>query len=273
VDSQHYYAAYPHATANDVRAAARVRREARSTAIDLEASEVGPGADVGLVFDDLARRLSQCLGPVGRPADGWEAPPAVAEGHIQGVAGVFPVLPGHEELLSEAASALGEGPASPFFMVPGTHFARLALLHRDKVGRYPGGRRRPAPGRAGPRDPVPVDRLANSYLVLAADVDGAGHRRAAHDRFFRTLFRVAPGAVDSLFSHCWGYASVDDDRDFADLAWRCRRPVVREYMDYSDESLRSVLAALAGHPAFVDLLERRRRGQPVTPLELAGALR
>lgn len=268
VPSLHYYAAYPHATANDVRAAARVRRELRSAALDLKNEGVAASTDVAPRFDDLVRRLRHCLGSVGRPAAGRPPPATSAEGSIEGVVAVFPVLPGHEDDIRSAAADFGGGRANPFSIVPGTHFARLVLLQRDEVGIYPSRDQNEGAGGAKPGGVIVRDTLANSYLLVAADFDGVGDSRATSARFFRALYRSDAARVDAVWRHCWGYASVNDDRDFSDLAWRCRRPVLREYLDYRDESLRSVLAALSGHEAFVELVARRSRGESIT----AGAL-
>jgi hypothetical protein len=272
VPSQHYYAAYPHATANDVRTASRVRRELRSAALDLRQERVPEGTDVGPRLDDLARRLRQCLGPVGRPAAGWVAPPTSTEGSIEAVVAVFPVLPGHEEEVRGATAAFGDGPSSPFFRIPGTHFARMVLLHRDEVGLYPDGAERDGLASGGRPNVVLRDRLRNSYLVVAADFDGVGDPRAASERFFQTLYRSDPAAVESVWSHCWGYATVNDEREFSDLAWRCRRPILREYLDYGDESLASVLAALSGHAGFVELVAQRGRSEAVAARHLLNRL-
>ncbi len=273
VPSQHYYAAYPLTTANDVRAAARVRRELLSAALDLRVAGTDPDCDVSPLFDDLVRSLRQCLGPVGTRPGGWPDPPAPRDGHMEGVCSVFPVLPGHEDLVEAAAGALGPGPASPFSRLPGTHFARILLIHRQRVGCYPDPRR---PKMEAPLTGQPalveMNRLANSYLVVAADVDGGGDRRATSDRFFRALHLVGDGAVHSIFSHCFGFATVNDERDFADLAWRGRRPLRREYMDHADESLRSVLAALAGHAPFVEMVRYRNQGGVVTAGDLLATL-
>ena len=72
--TQHYYAAYPHATTNDVRSALRVRREICSLAIDLETRR-GAARDAAgspQAFDDVTRGLRHCLEPVD-PAP-WSSP-------------------------------------------------------------------------------------------------------------------------------------------------------------------------------------------------------
>jgi len=251
--NEHYYAAYPHARTNDVRAAVRVRREVCSVAHELRAQGVTGTELVSSAFDDLARRVSQCLGPID-PAPSSSAP-TFADGSIHGSVAVFPVLPGHEEALETSIRALPCGTYSPFRRVPGTHFARLALLDRREIGRHP----------------TTALRLRNSYLLLAADYD-ASDPRGGGDRFFRSVYRAMPEEVRSVWRHCWDFEQVDDDREFADLASRCRCPVLREFIDYPDQSLRSVLTALGSQRRFVELLQRRARGHPIEAEELVGFL-
>ena len=252
--SQHYYAAYPYARANDVRSAVRVRREVCSAALELQVRKIVGHADVTPIFDSLARRVRHCLGSIDPP--GWSAPAKLADGSIGGVVTVFPVLPGHENVIKAAIDALPKGAGSPFRRVPGTHFARLALLDRDKVGIHPSK----------------VITLRNSYLLFTADFDGVPPGRDSSERFFRSVHRTMPVEVQSVWRHCWGFNTADDADEFALLASRCRRPVFREFIDYPDESLRSVLKSLTSQRAFVELVRRRSLGNRIHAHELLAFL-
>ena len=246
--SQHYYVAYPHVTTSDIRAALRVRREVCSLAVELTARDLGASAVavVTRAFDAVAARVRHCVQPIGAPP--WPQPPALANGSIRGFVAIFPLRPGHEPLLKSAIEELPIGSAaSPFRRVPGTHFARLALLHRDVVGRHP-------------RTFVP---LRNSYLLFAADVDGEGSASRSAERYARSMYRTIPDEVRAVWSHCLGFEDVDDDQHFGHLAARCRCRILREFIDYPEESLRSILTALASQRAFVELVRLRARGVPV----------
>jgi hypothetical protein len=249
--TQHYYAAYSHATTNDVRAAARVRRDICSLAIDLEtrSGTAREATAVTLAFDDVSRGLRHCLGPVAPPP--WSpsmVPPATGpDGTIRGLVAVFPVLHEHEQAIRAAIEAWPMGVHSPLRNVPGTHFARLALLHRSEVGRHP----------------TTQLALRSSHLLFAADFDGRGPTRASAERFFRSVHRTMPDEVRAVWQHCAGFEYVDNEREFARLATRGRCPVLREYIDYPDESLRSVLTALRSQRRFAELVQRRITGETI----------
>jgi hypothetical protein len=250
-DSQHYYAAYPHATANDVRAAVMVRREACSAALDLQNRGTPDDTDVSDVFDEISRRVRHCLGPID-PAP-WPEPTLAPNGQITGVVTVFPILPGHEEEMTQAIGSLRSGANSPFRRVPGVHFARLALLDRNEIGVHP-------------HKTVPV---RNSYLLFTADFDSVD---GYPDLFFRSVFQEMTADVDSVWQHCWGFERSGDDRDFTALARRCSRPVLREFIDCPDQSLASVLRSLGSQRVYVSLAQARFKGGSVKARDLYGFL-
>jgi hypothetical protein len=255
--SQHFYAAYPQATTDDVRSALRVHREVSSVALDLRARPVTGESSrhVEETFDALAVRIQHCLGEIGPPPDA-PPPPTLPDGTIRGVVTLFPVLPGDEQALMAAIEALPAGTDSPFRRVAGTHFARLAVLCRDEAGRHP-------------RETI---ELRNSYLLFAADFDESGSSRGAEQRFFEAVYRVITDDVRSVWAHCWGFDAVEDARQFGVLARRCRCKVLREFVDYPDASLRSVLTALVSQRRLVPLVGSRRRGGPVTAEEILSFL-
>jgi hypothetical protein len=244
--TQHYYAAYPHATTNDVRSAARVRRDVCSLAIDLQTRQGAARDEIAVTraFDDVTRGVRHCLGPIDPPWPALVAPSTVLDGTIRGVVAVFPVLPDHEVALRADLEALPVCVESPFRKVPGTHFARLALLHRSEVGRHPKTQL----------------SLRNSYLLFAADYDGHGPTRTSTEHYFRMLYRTIPDDARAVWRHCAGFEYADTDGEFAELATRGRCPVLREFVDYPEESLRSVLTALGSQRRFVELVQRRSSG-------------
>ena len=205
-------------------------------------------------FDEVVRRVRDCLQPIA--AAPRAQPPALGDGSIRGLVSIFPLRPGHETLLRSAIEDLPSGPVdSPFRLVPGTHFARLALLDRDTVGRHP-------------RKFVP---LRNSYLLFAADFDGTGSLSESGERYFRSMHRAIPNDVGAVWSHCVGFDGADDQQ-FSALAALCRRRVLREYIDYPEESLRSVLTALTSQRVFVELVQRRGRGSRIAAGAVTGFL-
>jgi hypothetical protein len=255
-ETDHYYCAYPGATANDVRAAVRVRREVLSTALDLRHSGAHPVDDVTPCFDALTSRLRQCLSPIAPPPFPERPPPALGpeilpDGTLKGIVTVFPVVAGHEEPLRQRIAALPAGERSPFRGVPGVHFARLAVLDRRRIGDHP----------------EPRDRLEtrNSYLLLAVDYDARAPLDGADRRFLELVAEEAPEVVEVIEAHCAGLgtsarAASAQPADFAAVGLRGRRSFLREFIDCPDQSLGSVLAALEVHGRFVGLVHRRSAG-------------
>ena len=248
--SQHYYVAYPHVTTNDIRSALRVRREVCSLAVELAIRHGGACSTevVTRAFDEITARVRHCLQPIDFPA--WRQTPALADGSIGGIVAIFPLRPGHEPFLRQAIEQLPSGPVdSPFRNVPGTHFARLALLDRDAIGRHP----------------KTVVMLRNSYMLFTADFDGLGPPRERGGRYFRAMYRAMPEEVQAVWTHCDGFENVDDEGRFSDVAVRCRCRNLREFIDYPEESLRSVLTAVGSQRAMVDLVRCRGQGQSIEP--------
>ena len=162
---------------------------------------------------------------------------------------MFPVLPDHEQALKAEIEAWPTDVGSPMRNVPGTHYARLAILHRSEIGRHP----------------TTELALRNSHLLFTADFDGRGPTRESVERFFRAVHRSIPDEVRAVWQeHCAGFEYADTDSEFAKLATRGRCRVLREFVDYPEESLRSVLTALRSQRRFVDLVQRRTAGGTIT---------
>jgi hypothetical protein len=266
--SQHYYAAYPWATANDVRAAVRVRREARSLAVELKeacaAGKVTNVTDVSRTFDDLVRRVRDCLAPIEPPATKsapHDDPVVLPNGGVRGFVAAFPVISGHEDDLKQVIGGLLPGDSSPFHRVPGTHFARLAVLDKRAIGKYQ--EKRPRTRNYLDDGPYQAQRTIapprNSYLLFAADFDAASPQEANGGRFVRSVYQCMQNEVRAIWSHCYGFDSGNLET-FVNLANQCRRRIRVEFIDCPDQSLGSVLDALHRHGHFVALVERRSRG-------------
>jgi hypothetical protein len=256
-ENQHYYAAYPWATANDVRAALRVRREVLSVALELRARpDVTGSTDASLMFDDLVRRIRDCLGPI--EPQRWpppeDLPVILPDGGLGSYVAVFPLQQGCEERVRAEIKALPPGNDSPFRRVPGVHFARLALLDRTEIGSFP-----------NESDNV---TLRNSYLLFAADFDGLSSGPSAGMEFVGSVFDSMPEQVSSIWQHCWGFEHEKGRDSFLDLASRCRCPTLNKFLDCPAESLGSVLAALAAHESVVMLARRRSRGDSILAEDL-----
>ena len=105
--------------------------------------------------------------------------------------------------------------------------------------------------------------LRNSYLLFTADFDGVGSARERGGRYFRAMFRGMPKEVQKVWTHCDGFENVDDEGRFVDAAVRCRCRNLREFIDYPEESLSSVLTALGSQRAMVDLVGCRGQGRSI----------
>jgi len=230
-ESQHYYAAYSTASAFGVRAALRVRRELVSTVCDLEMAP-DPEPRVAPALADLCVRLQHCLGTIDAPPGGWTEP-VLGAGTVHGVVTVLPLLPGHERGLADALGRLPQGHLSPFAGVPGTHFARLAIIHRREDG----------DGDLG--------GLRNSYLVLAADVDAAGAKPADMVPFFRATF----GALEphAIWEHCRGNVERSPEA-FVNVARRCTCPLLADYRDTPGQNVGAILDALRVQREFASVV-------------------
>jgi hypothetical protein len=150
---------------------------------------------------------------------------------MSGFVALIPVLPGHEEELRCAVAGFGNGATSPFRHVPGTHFARFAVL----------------PTRI-PYEGTTVE-LRSTWLLFAVDFDGQFDEsefrarrinRAAFDRYAKSLYDSEP--LHEVWRHCHDYQNARDR--FSCWLWTgvCKRFVM--YRDYPDRTLSEVCRAL-----------------------------
>lgn len=227
--SQHVYAAYPNASAHDVRASIRVRRELLSLARNC--------ADPGLLadrFNDTVASLQHCLGSteagvalVAEPEE--PAPTPVGCTGMSGFVALAPIRPGRSGEVQRRISDLGTLDQSPFQRVPGTHFARFAILDSSAVAH-------------ADRDIT----LKSPWLLFIVDFDGVfgerefRRRRIDKQQFLEYANRLA--MVDELkqiWENCFAF-----DGDFAEFLWRGVVPRRLLFRDYPDATLTEIREAL-----------------------------
>ena len=157
VPEQHFYSAYPDASATEVLTglcAEAILADLRGQA--LAAAELGAPQRFTDAFTAAMLVLQ------GRP----DLAPQPAESHGDRRGGLYaftaltPITRGREEELCAALAGLGTGPASPFAQVPGVHFARWVII--DTVGDQPGQQR---------------DGWPQAYLLTSTTADGTGRAR------------------------------------------------------------------------------------------------
>jgi Dyp-type peroxidase family len=162
--------------------------------------------------------------------------------------------------LTERLRALKDEP-SPFASVPGTHFARLAVLGRDefKPQPRPKGMRRSArildlithAGRAQRPDPPSL-----SYLLFSANYDGA--EGATDDvEYLDRLRQQLTTAADHVWGLCSDYPGWSDRAGF--LAFFAERSLPARYL----------FSASDAEPQVEQILSALRLRQQVTDLAMA----
>jgi hypothetical protein len=232
VQSNLLYTAYPGATTHDVRAALRVTRELRS----FVATSRTARPDVGVSrpeFERLVHRLQNCLGQSTPTPLPWpKLGPPTANG-LSSVVSLAPILPDHEAGLERDLREIANEGDSPFGNVPGTHFARFAILDRRLAGLHPSQQ-------------VP---LANSWLLFAADFDAhvpTGEALLPRPptpevrRYFGEVEAVQ--ALAPVWQHCYGRDQHPTLVDYLESTVVDR---LIQYRDYPSVTLRDVLLALA----------------------------
>jgi hypothetical protein len=223
VENLHLFAAYPNWACNDVRSALRRAREVASDRIDevaLAALDVTGGREARQRA--LDRRLQYCAGDV-PPIDpdylGIAAADLPADPYpSQGATYLLPVPLADAAEIRAAIEALPHGPDSPFARLPGTHFARLALIDDDYFA----------------QQQARVDRFLSAYLLLSAEIDGDPGP-------WLDGLLDDPG-VRPVIDRCWGFRYHATP---AALIETCRiRPSV-EYLDYPMTTVNDIFAASA----------------------------
>ena len=224
----HLFAAYPNWSCNDVRSALRIHYECESVGLgdDVLREHAGRAVAEDARRRGLVRRLQHCLGnitPICSAYDGVRAATRPEDPYpTQGLTYLVPLPRNAAAEVAEMLADLPYGPSSPFAMVPGTHFARMALIDDCYFERQP-----------------KVDAFRSAYLLLSAEVDGDA------DAWLRTLFEDE--AMREVISRCWGSTREADAPIFL-RPCRIRKTV--EYIDYPMTTVADIFAAsrgLAGH--------------------------
>jgi hypothetical protein len=109
----------------------------------------------------------------------------------EGFAALLPLRAGDEDDMRRALEELPDGGASPFAMVPGTHFARVTLV----------------PGLRGRDDRSLAD--VPFCVLFGAEFD------AFPGAYLEMVCRSMPEAADELFGRCLGYPGTGAPGAFA----------------------------------------------------------
>ena len=240
----HYYRAYPGLAPSTIRGAVRLTRELEQFAFNA-AGPIGPGPDrLFIAFRQLQARMRDPHGA---------APPGIVAGAVLGprsatamsnFASVLPILPGREQAVLARIRSLPGGVASPFHLVEGTHFARLAVLDRRTASFHV-------------RKPIV---LRHSWLLFVADIDGhfpvdeARSRRMDGTEISRYMDAVDRSPVlRSMWQDCVGFRP---DRPLAELI----APSVIDrfvlFLDHGDLTLREIDYALRVRHEYLRRLEK-----------------
>ena len=264
VPTDHYYCAYPNASAHDIRAAIRVNRELRSFVADHDPTKTSAAVlEAGLM--QLTSSFQHCLAPrAERDGPVWEeeptdfAPTPRGCSGMSGFVALLPIKQNGEADMRRAVTELGSLCQSPFRHIGGTHFARLAVL--------------------GPEAFVYPDRkitLRSAWLLLSVDFDGQfdesefSARRIKESEFRKYAGRLgACQALKPVWKHCFGYS--ENRTDFEGWLWTGVVKRFLMYRDYPDRTLTEATDALRTLDQLQKLLvERPVKATGVTDFLLA----
>ncbi len=233
VPTDHFYSAYPQASATEVLAGL----QAQALVTDLCGRALAPRPRSLERAEEDAERFSAALTAAvvalqGRPP--LSDQPAEAVGDQRGAMHAFtaltPVRPEAVDRLREELARLGPDEESPFAALPGVHFARWAVI--DAVAHQPGQAR---------------DAWPHAYLLTSITSDGTTAPLAElHERL---------GPVrDEVWGRCTGYPDRPDQRAFVDYLARHRLPTGRFYSAYPNASVGAVRAGLHTHRRLIDFV-------------------
>lgn len=209
----HLYAAFPEFSCNDIRNQLRLHYEVQGLRAMVGPDDL-PSAAARKAF---AKRVQHCLSfSPARPERNPATSVAVTRSEKpHGLTCIVPYDHMQEPALRDALDQLKVGIQSPFAAIPGTHFARLALIGRDHFVKRS------------------VPPLANGYLLVSAEIDGE------ISEWLEQL--SAQSDLDDVWQHCHGY------RGFASLPRLledCRiRPDI-EYFDYPGATVAEIVQAI-----------------------------
>lgn len=132
-----------------------------------------------------------------------------------------------------AASPPGD-PPSPFARNTQNHFARFVIVDQPSFnGRVSGDTLLGLlPWRkTDPLVPQPVDRLAQPFLLFAADIDARGDAAATLRAYTDTLWATMAGDLVEIFGHCTGFAATNADQ-FHKYITDCQVETTMPFNDY-----------------------------------------
>lgn len=132
-----------------------------------------------------------------------------------------PILAGHEIALDKHLRAL-PGKASPFALVPRTHFARWVII--------------PQPAFEGP--PMRPDPWKSQYLIFTSCFDGD------LPSYLDDLSGLIGPAVDAVWEHCVGYPGSADPARFADYLRHNQIETELYFTAYPDATVQQVRDSL-----------------------------
>jgi hypothetical protein len=157
-----------------------------------------------------------------------------------------PILDGHESELARCLDALQGGAASPLASVPGTHFARWAVIG-DVV--YEGGRQR-------------RDRLRFGRLLFSSSFDGPV------EPYLEALRTGLSEAADAIWGHCAGYPGSVDTGAFVRYMRAHQIESSLFYSAYGNSTVEQVTRSLAVRHRLIDFA---LRAQGMAPAQLQSA--
>lgn len=223
VGHAHLFAAYPNWSCNDVRCALRIHNDRVSFDVNeaVLRDRLGIHAGAEARRRTLLRRLQYCLGDIPPICPEYRKVAAATTPEeprpTRGITYLVPLPLFEAPEVADMFLALPYGPDSPFASVPGTHFARAALIDH----------------RYFERQPV-VDAFRSAYLLLSAEIDGAP------GPWLNTLFEDA--AMREILARCWGFTPRSDPSSFLSP---CRINATLEYVDYPMTTVADIFAASA----------------------------
>jgi Dyp-type peroxidase family len=196
-----------------------------------------------------------------RPA----SPPTAGRTKLRTITTFAPVPEEALAELTERLQGLKAGP-SPFAQVPGTHFARLAVLGRDEFQPQP----RPQGMRRSARlldllfhagRPQRPDQPSRSYLLFSANYDAAAGAKDDNE-YVDGLRLHLRQAADHLFGLCSDYPGWSDPAGF--LTFFAERSLPARYLfsaSDAEPTVEQIRSALELRRQAIDLA-LRTEGQP-----------
>ena len=167
------------------------------------------------------------LAPIKR--DGFVDVEGGRRSHTQVVRDILSSLPTAQQSLASE----GSGMNSPFTRVPGTHFARFVVI--DDL-RYNGRKHSDAIYdrifSVKLSVPQKVDHLNHSYLLLAIDFDAASGDDSELRSYTDLLWQNMELELRTIFQHCLGFETVDNDASLFDYLKRCQVETTMPFNDY-----------------------------------------